>query len=78
MAWQMRLRLWGRNWMMLLGMAPELYNTGYKWSGYIHPETGINVKSASKGDMYILEQFNQTQSVILDSQGNFNIFEIGE
>lgn len=27
--------------------------------------------------MYILEQFNQTQSAIFNSQGSFNIFEIG-
>ena len=59
-------------------MAQNLYNEGFKWSGHIHPGTGINVKFVSEGDMYILEQFNQTQSVIFDSQGNFNIFEIGE
>ena len=59
-------------------IAQELYNAGFKWSGHTHPGTGINVKFASEGDMYILEQFHQTQSVILDSQGNFNIFEIGD
>lgn len=59
-------------------MAQELYNEGFKWSGHTHPGTGINVKFASEGDMYILEQFNQTQSVIFDSQGNFSLFEIGE
>ncbi|MBP3459524.1 MAG: hypothetical protein J6K58_09960 [Lachnospiraceae bacterium] len=59
-------------------MAQELYNAGFKWSGHTHPGTGINVKFASEGDMHILEKFNQTRSVILDSQGNFNVFEIGE
>ncbi len=59
-------------------MAQELYNVGYKWSGYTHPGNGINVRFASEGDMFILEQFNQTQSVIYDSYGNFNVFEIGE
>ena len=59
-------------------MAQELYNAGFKWSGHTHPGTGVNVKFASEGDMYILEQFNQTQSVIFDSQGNFSVFEIGE
>lgn len=49
-----------------------------QWSGYTHPGTVINVKFTSEGDMYILGQFNQTQSIILDSQGNFSIFEIGE
>ena len=48
------------------------------WSGHTHPGTGINVKFASGGDKYILKQFNQTQSVILDSRGNFNVFDIGE
>ena len=59
-------------------MAQELYNAGFKWSGHTHPGIGVNVKFASEGDMYILEQFNQTQSVIFDSQGNFSVFEIGE
>lgn len=59
-------------------MAQELYNAGFKWSGHTHPGSGFNARFASEGDMHILEQFNQTQSIILDSQGNFNIFEIGE
>ncbi len=59
-------------------MAQELYNAGFKWSGHTHPGIGVNVKFASEGDMYILEQFNQTQRVIFDSQGNFSVFEIGE
>lgn len=55
-------------------MAQDLYNAGYKWSGHTHPGTGMNVKFASEGDMYILKQFHQMQSVIFDSQGNFNVF----
>ncbi len=37
----------------------------------------IREQIASEGDMYILKQFNQAQSVILDSRGNFNIFGLG-
>ena len=59
-------------------MAQKLYNSGFKWSGHTHPGTGLNVKFASEGDIYILNQFKQTQSVILDSRGNFNVFEMGE
>ncbi len=59
-------------------MAQELYNAGFKWSGHTHPGTGINVKLESIGDKYILKQFNQRQSVILDDQGRINIFTIGE
>lgn len=51
---------------------------GFKWSGHTHPGIDINVKFASEGDMYILEQFKQNRSVILDSYGRFNIFEIGD
>jgi len=59
-------------------MAQELYNAGFKWSGHTHPGSGINVTLSSPGDRYILEQFNQTRSVILNGQGNYNIFEIGD
>lgn len=55
-----------------------LYNAGFKWSGHIHPGSGVNVILRSPGDRYILEKFNQTQSVILDERGTFNIFEIGD
>ena len=59
-------------------MARELSNIGFKWSGHTHPGSGINLTLSSRGDRYILSQFNQTQSVILDGRGNFNIFEIGD
>ena len=59
-------------------MAQELHNAGFRWSGHTHPGIGGNVRFASEGDMYILEQFNQTQSVILDSHGNYSVFEIGD
>lgn len=59
-------------------IAQELYSKGFKWSGHTHPGIDINVKFASEGDMYILEQFKQNRSVILDSYGRFNIFEIGD
>ncbi|MCI7791513.1 MAG: RHS repeat-associated core domain-containing protein, partial [Lachnospiraceae bacterium] len=54
--------------------AQALYNVGYRWSGHTHPGTGFNVKMPSSGDVFILEQFNQSQSVIYDSNGQFNIF----
>lgn len=54
--------------------AQALYNVGYRWSGHTHPGTGFNVKMPSSGDEFILEQFNQSQSVIYDSNGQFNIF----
>ena|GEM_PF-934148 len=54
--------------------AIDLYNSGYKWSGHTHPGTGFNVKMPSEGDLFILEQFNQSQSSIYDSSGQYNIF----
>ena len=55
-------------------VAQNLYNAGFRWSGHTHPGVGTNVKFASEGDAYILNQFQQAQSVILDSLGNFSIF----
>ena len=55
-------------------VAQNLYNAGFRWSGHTHPRAGTNVKFASEGDAYILNQFQQAQSVILDSLGNFSIF----
>lgn len=52
----------------------ELFESGYKWSGYTHPGTGNNVKIPSFGDKYILNIFKQDQSVIYDSKGKFEIF----
>ena len=57
--------------------ALELHNAGFKWSGHTHPGEGVNVKMPSDGDLYILEQFKQKRSVILDSQGKVALFEIG-
>jgi len=36
-----------------------------------------NVRMPSDGDLYILEQFKQKRSAILDSQGKVALFEIG-
>jgi hypothetical protein len=55
-------------------MAQELYNAGFKWSGHTHPGIGVNVKMPSLGDKYILNIFKQTQGVIYDSTGKFEIF----
>ena len=54
--------------------AQELLNAGYRWSGHTHPGSGFNVKLPSEGDLYILDKFNQSQSVIYDSNGLFNVF----
>lgn len=54
-----------------------MHNAGFKWSGHTHPGEGVNVKIPSDGDLYILEQFKQKRSVILDSQGKVALFEIG-
>lgn len=55
-------------------VAQNLYNAGFRWSGYTHPGVGTNVKFASEGNAHILNQFQQVQSVILDSLVNFSIF----
>lgn len=54
--------------------AQELLSAGYRWSGHTHPGEGFNVKLPSEGDLYILDKFNQSQSVIYDSYGLFNVF----
>lgn len=55
--------------------AKRLNKEGYKWSGHTHPGTGINTTIPSSGDKEILQCFDQEQSVIYDSKGNFRTFE---
>ena len=55
--------------------AKRLNKKGYKWSGHTHPGTGINTTIPSSGDKEILQCFDQEQSVIYDSKGNFRTFE---
>ena len=55
-------------------LAKQLYDAGYKWSGHTHPGNGFNVKMPSDGDLAILKEFHQFQSVIYDNSGQFNIF----
>ncbi|MGN0599706.1 MAG: hypothetical protein ACI4JK_07400 [Oscillospiraceae bacterium] len=55
--------------------AMHLNTEGYRWSGHTHPGTGINTTIPSSGDKEILNCFDQEQSVIYDSKGNFRTFE---
>lgn len=55
--------------------AIHLNTEGYRWSGHTHPGTGINTTIPSSGDKEILNCFDQEQSVIYDSKGNFRTFE---
>lgn len=58
--------------------AKELHKQGYKWSGHTHPGTDRNCLIASKGDYKILETFNQKQSVIYNSLGQYLTFSLVE
>lgn len=48
---------------------------GYIWSGHTHPGTGFNVLQPSAGDYAILNQFDQENSAIYNSAGQYLIFE---
>jgi hypothetical protein len=54
--------------------AEVLSNIGYKWSGHTHPGTDNLTLIASAGDMAILDVFNQEQSVIYNSKGDYQQF----
>lgn len=54
--------------------AAKLAAEGYKWSGHTHPGITILCMMPSDGDKEILRQFNQTQSVIYNSKGDFSTF----
>lgn len=55
--------------------AHEMGLNGYTWSGHTHPGTDFNVLQPSDGDYAILNQFNQENSAIYNSVGNYLIFE---
>lgn len=55
--------------------AYALSKKGYKWSGHTHPGDSFICMQPSDGDYSILDCFNQEQSVIYNSKGNFRTFE---
>ena len=55
--------------------AKQLAAEGYKWSGHTHPGADDPTKIPSSGDLEVLAAFGQTQSVIYDSVGRFEVFE---
>ena len=58
----------------------SLSNQGYKWSGHSHPGTSDLVLDASgiPGDRLVLEIFGQEQSVIVNSAGKLNLFNMND
>lgn len=56
--------------------AKKLAKQGYKWSGHTHPGIDDTCLFASDGDITILKVFNQQQSVIYNSKGQFLTYEI--
>lgn len=55
--------------------AKELAKQGYKWSGHTHPGIDFISMQPSDGDYSILDCFNQNNSVIYNSKGEFRTFE---
>jgi hypothetical protein len=55
--------------------AKTMGEAGYVWSGHTHPGTDFNALQPSDGDYAILNQFNQENSAIYNSTGNYSIFE---
>lgn len=54
--------------------AAELAEQGYRWAGHTHPGDSILCLKASPGDKLVLEKFDQEQSVIYNSKGQFEVF----
>lgn len=54
--------------------AIELAKMGYRWSGHTHPGDSPFVLSASDGDKLVLKRFNQENSAIYNSKGQYNVF----
>lgn len=63
----------------MVAITPEeahmLGEAGYSWSGHTHPGIDINSLQPSSGDYAILNQFNQQQSLIYNSAGQYLVFE---
>lgn len=55
--------------------ANELSKNGFKWSGHTHPGINTNCLMPSPGDVLILKAFGQSQSLIYNSKGRYDIFK---
>ena len=55
--------------------AYEMGKQGYTWSGHTHPGVDFNSLQPSGGDYAILNCFNQENSAIYNSTGDYLIFE---
>ncbi len=55
--------------------AKELAENGYKWSGHTHPGADFLCMQPSDGDYAVLNCFNQNNSAIYNSKGDFRTFE---
>lgn len=69
-----RLVVRGDEHMVDVNKAQKLASEGYKWSGHTHPGSTAYVLFASDGDKLILKQLKQSQSVIYNSKGQYNVF----
>lgn len=56
-------------------MAVDLNANGYRWSGHTHPGLDFLTMQPSDGDYAILESFDQKNTAIYNSKGDFRIFE---
>lgn len=54
--------------------ARELAEEGYKWSGHTHPGYDNNCLIPSLGDILVLKEFSQENSVIYNSKGQYATF----
>lgn len=72
-----RLVIRGNAYMVNIGIeeAMRFAGEGYRWSGHTHPGIDLSCLQASRGDMDILNCFNQDMSVIYNSKGNLRAFE---
>lgn len=59
-------------------LSNKLLSQNWRWSGHTHPGLSDNVLTASgfPGDRHTLNLFNQERSVILNSAGRRNIFDL--
>ena len=59
-------------------LSHKLISQGYRWSGHTHPGFSDRVLMASgnPGDRATLQRFSQSRSVILNSMGRQNIFDL--
>lgn len=55
--------------------AEKLKQNGYRWSGHTHPGTDFLCMQPSDGDYAVLNCFNQNNSAIYNSKGDFRTFE---